>query len=202
VLSTFEHRSFELADVPIVFKPQTDLAILNYICNYIIQNNAVNAEWVEKHVAFKKGVTNIGYGLRPNHPLEKVATNNGYPGEDGKPKGDPNKMEDISFDDFKASSRSTPPRRSPGWSGVPKEQLEELAQMYADPEAQGRVVLDHGFNQHTRGTWVNNMIYNVHLLVGKISEPGNGPFSLTGQPSACGTRARSAPSRTACPPTW
>jgi nitrate reductase NapA len=44
-----------------------------------------------------------------------------------------------------------------------------------------------GFNQHTRGTWVNNMIYNVHLLVGKISEPGNSPFSLTGQPSACGT---------------
>ncbi|MEY9305340.1 nitrate reductase large subunit [Bradyrhizobium ottawaense] len=31
------------------------------------------------------------------------------------------------------------------------------------------------------------MIYNVHLLMGKISEPGNGPFSLTGQPSACGT---------------
>jgi len=27
----------------------------------------------------------------------------------------------------------------------------------------------------------------VHLLTGKISEPGNGPFSLTGQPSACGT---------------
>jgi nitrate reductase NapA len=26
----------------------------------------------------------------------------------------------------------------------------------------------------------------VHLLVGKFSEPGNSPFSLTGQPSACG----------------
>ena len=44
-----------------------------------------------------------------------------------------------------------------------------------------------GFNQHTRGVWVNGLIYNVHLLTGKISEPGNGPFSLTGQPSACGT---------------
>ncbi|MBS3936231.1 MAG: molybdopterin-dependent oxidoreductase, partial [Sulfuritalea sp.] len=44
-----------------------------------------------------------------------------------------------------------------------------------------------GFNQHTRGTWVNNMNYNIHLLVGKISEPGNSPFSLTGQPTACGT---------------
>ena len=31
------------------------------------------------------------------------------------------------------------------------------------------------------------MVYNLHLLTGKISEPGNSPFSLTGQPSACGT---------------
>jgi nitrate reductase NapA len=34
---------------------------------------------------------------------------------------------------------------------------------------------------------VNGLLYNVHLLTGKISEPGNSPFSLTGQPSACGT---------------
>jgi nitrate reductase NapA len=44
-----------------------------------------------------------------------------------------------------------------------------------------------GFNQHTRGTWCNNLVYNLHLLTGKISTPGNSPFSLTGQPSACGT---------------
>jgi nitrate reductase NapA len=37
VLSTFEHRSYELADIPMIFTPQTDLAILNYIANYIIQ---------------------------------------------------------------------------------------------------------------------------------------------------------------------
>jgi len=44
-----------------------------------------------------------------------------------------------------------------------------------------------GINQHTRGVWANNLIYNIHLLTGKISTPGNSPFSLTGQPSACGT---------------
>ena len=44
-----------------------------------------------------------------------------------------------------------------------------------------------GFNQHVRGVWANQMVYNIHLLTGKISEPGNSPFSLTGQPSACGT---------------
>jgi nitrate reductase NapA len=44
-----------------------------------------------------------------------------------------------------------------------------------------------GFNQHTRGTWVNEQSYMIHLLLGKQSQPGNGAFSLTGQPSACGT---------------
>ena len=44
-----------------------------------------------------------------------------------------------------------------------------------------------GFNQHTRGTWVNEQAYMVHLLAGKQAKPGNGAFSLTGQPSACGT---------------
>lgn len=42
-------------------------------------------------------------------------------------------------------------------------------------------------NQHTRGVWMNNLVYNIHLLTGKIATPGNSPFSLTGQPSACGT---------------
>ena len=35
--------------------------------------------------------------------------------------------------------------------------------------------------------WTNQALYNVHLLTGKIAAPGNSPFSLTGQPSACGT---------------
>jgi nitrate reductase NapA len=34
---------------------------------------------------------------------------------------------------------------------------------------------------------MNNLITNLHLVTGKISRPGNNPFSLTGQPSACGT---------------
>src|SRR6476469_6707973 len=52
VLSTFEHRSFELADIPMVFEPGTDLAILNYIANHIIQTGKVNREFVDKHCNF------------------------------------------------------------------------------------------------------------------------------------------------------
>ena len=187
VLSTYGHRSSELADVEIIFKPQTDLAIMNYICNHIIQSGAVNQDFVSKHVAFRKGVTDIGYGLRPNHPLEQVANNNGYPGADGKPKGDPNASSPISFDEFKAFVAEYTLEKTSALSGVPKDRLEALAKAYADPKTKVTSYWTMGFNQHTRGTWVNNQIYNCHLLVGKISEPGNSPFSLTGQPSACGT---------------
>ena len=44
-----------------------------------------------------------------------------------------------------------------------------------------------GVNQHQRGVWVNEQIYSVHLLLGKHGLPGCGAFSLTGQPSACGS---------------
>ncbi|HMW62386.1 MAG TPA: nitrate reductase catalytic subunit NapA, partial [Accumulibacter sp.] len=187
VLSTFAHRSTELADNELIFKPQSDLAILNYICNYIIQNNAVNQEFVARNVNFKRGVTDIGYGLRANHPLEKLAMNNGYPGEDGKPRGNPAGASPMSFEEFKAFVAEYTLDKTHEISGVPKEKLEALAKAYADPKLKVTSFWTMGFNQHTRGTWVNNMIYNVHLLVGKISEPGNSPFSLTGQPSACGT---------------
>lgn len=72
-------------------------------------------------------------------------------------------------------------------SKVPVKDLLELAELYADPKRKVVSYWTMGFNQHTRGTWANNLVYNIHLLTGKISEPGNGPFSLTGQPSACGT---------------
>ncbi len=187
VLSTFEHRSFELADLPIVFTPQTDLAMLNFICNYIIQNGKVNEEFVKKNCNFKKGATDIGYGLRPTHALEKDATSNGYPGADGKPKGDTGKSEPITFDEFKKFVSEYTAESVSKLSGVSVKDLNALAALYADPKVKVTSFWTMGFNQHTRGTWCNNMIYNVHLLTGKISEPGNSPFSLTGQPSACGT---------------
>ena len=36
----------DLADIPIVFKPGTDLAILNYIANHIIPTGRVNEDFV------------------------------------------------------------------------------------------------------------------------------------------------------------
>ena len=176
VLSTYEHRCFELADNGMIFTPQTDLAILNYIANYIIQNKAYNQAFIDKHVNFTKTPTDIGYGLRPDDPREKNAKNAG--------KG---ALSKISFDEYAESVAPYTLEYTSKLSGVPQEQLIRLAKVYADPKKKVASYWTMGFNQHTRGVWVNGLLYNVHLLMGKISEPGNSPFSLTGQPSACGT---------------
>ncbi|WP_095089024.1 periplasmic nitrate reductase subunit alpha [Mesorhizobium sophorae] len=177
VLSTFTHRSMDLADVPIIFKPGTDLAILNYIANHIITTGRVNEAFVRDHTTFMKGATDIGYGLRPEHPLEIAATGAANAG----------KMEPIDFDEFKAFVSDYTLEKTVELTGVEREFLEELAELYADPSRKVMSLWTMGFNQHVRGVWANQMVYNIHLLTGKISEPGNSPFSLTGQPSACGT---------------
>lgn len=177
VLSTYEHRSFDLADKPMIFTPHSDLAILNFIANYIIQHNKVNQDFVSKHTNFRRGITDIGYGLRPDHPLEAKAKNADKAGA-----SDP-----MTFEEYKAFVADYTAEKVSKLSGLTVKQLNELAEMYADPKTKVVSFWTMGVNQHTRGVWANNLIYNIHLLTGKISTPGNSPFSLTGQPSACGT---------------
>jgi nitrate reductase NapA len=180
VLSTFENRCYELADNAMTFNPQTDLAILNYIANYIIENDKVNWDFVNAHTTFNQTAEDIGYGLRPTHALEKAAANPSHKGKHGK-------VTKIEFEAYKKLVSEYTLEKASELSGVPAAQLQRLAEAYADPNRKVASYWTMGFNQHTRGTWVNGLLYNVHLLLGKISEPGNSPFSLTGQPSACGT---------------
>ena len=176
VLSTYTHRSFELADNGMVFEPQTDLAIANFIANYIIQNDAVNWDFVNKHTHFKRAETDIGYGLRDEHPLQQQAKH-----------ANSGKMFPMTFEEYKASVAEYTVEKASAMSGVPEDKLIELAKQYADPNRKVMSLWTMGMNQHTRGVWMNSLVYNIHLLTGKISQPGNSPFSLTGQPSACGT---------------
>ncbi|QUJ66745.1 periplasmic nitrate reductase subunit alpha [Photobacterium sp. GJ3] len=176
VLSTYYHRSFELADNGMIFHPQTDLAIANFIAHYIIENDAVNWDFVNKHTHFKRADTDIGYGLRDDDPLQKAAA---HPNSGA--------MHDMSFEEYKASVAEYTLEKAAELSGVTQEKLLELAKYYADPNIKVMSLWTMGMNQHTRGVWMNNLVYNIHLLTGKISQPGNSPFSLTGQPSACGT---------------
>jgi assimilatory nitrate reductase catalytic subunit len=71
--------------------------------------------------------------------------------------------------------------------GLSVEQVEQFYRLFARTE---RVVtlFSQGINQSSSGTDKVNSIINCHLLSGRISRPGMGPFSITGQPNAMGGR--------------
>ncbi len=221
-LTTFTNRTSDLADTEIVFKPNTDLAIWNYIAREIVYNHpqAIDKEFVEKYTVFTTGHADIGYGMRkPDHPkftdkeketvksqvAKKVskdeATSLAYL---GYKEGDTMEMKHakaagkhwiISFDDFKkALEPYTLDYVAKVSKGNVDEDIEEykaklqlLADYYIEKNRSIVSFWTMGMNQHTRGTWVNEQAYMVHFLLGKQAQPGSGAFSLTGQPSACGT---------------
>ena len=158
----------EWADQFIPMQPQGDLALANAIAHLIIESDRVNQDFVRAHTVFRRGKENIGYGLEDNFKF----------------KDQPAEMD---FDQFRAYLADYTPEKAAGPSGVPAEAIRRLAEVYADPKVKVVSLWCMGMNQHVRGTWINNLVNNLHLLTGKIGRPGNNPFSLTGQPSACGT---------------
>lgn len=167
-LSVISNRSSQMADREILFRPQTDLAIANGIAYLMIQRGAINNDFIQDHTVFKAGKKNIGYGLEDKFAFDDEARS-------------------VTFEDYKRHLETFTPEYVQQISGVSPESLSMLADIYGDPKVKVTSFWTMGVNQHTRGTWMNNLIYNLHLLTGKIAEPGNSPYSLTGQPSACGT---------------
>ncbi|MCA0933760.1 molybdopterin-dependent oxidoreductase [Lutimonas saemankumensis] len=166
--ATRTSRSSTASNRSILFHPQTDLAVANAIAFEIIKNGWVNEKFVEDHCNFFKGLTEIGYGTEDKFNFNDVP-------------------EKIDFESYKTFLNDYSPEKVSNISGVSVKDIKYLANLYGDPNKKVVSYWCMGVNQHTRGTWMNNLIYNIHLLTGKISQPGNGPFSLTGQPSACGT---------------
>ena len=70
-------------------------------------------------------------------------------------------------------------------TGVEPGFLLQLAELYADPKRKVTSFWTMGFNQHVRGVWANQLVYNLHLLTGKISEPGCGPTFSRGRSATC-----------------
>jgi len=222
-LSTYTQRTSDLADIEIIFRPNSDLAIWNYIAHEIVFNSpeAIDRKYVNDNCVFTTSWVDTGYGMRnnPNHPkfrasekdtvakeVSKTVSNLEAPalapfgykaGETMKMTHNANAAENwtITFEEFK---RGLAPYTLDYVASVAKgnpdedieafkKKLKALADLYIE---KGRKIVSFwtmGMNQHTRGTWVNSQSYMVHMLLGKQAKPGSGAFSLTGQPSACGT---------------
>jgi nitrate reductase NapA len=164
-----------LSDLYVEFRPGTDLALANGILHLLVKEGKVNQAFVDENVVFRRGIEDlekIGYGCSGADAERYTFSDEPKPASQG---------DLVEFLDGYS------PMRVSEITGVPEAQIRTLAALYGD-SARGTVSLwCMGVNQHVRGTWMNNLITDLHLLTGKISRPGSNPFSLTGQPSACGT---------------
>jgi nitrate reductase NapA len=167
-ISVRRTRTTERADLYLEMVPQGDLALANAVAHCLVRDGRIDRGFIEKHVVFKAGKTGIGYGL-----------------EDGVRFQDEPRR--ISFEEYARFLRDYAPSKAAPLAGVPVDQIEALARLYGEPGARVVSLWTMGVNQHVRGTWMNNLIYNLHLLTGKFGRPGSTALSLTGQPSACGT---------------
>ncbi len=163
------------ADQYVEMKPGTDLALANGILHLIVEGGHVDIPFVEENVIFKRGIEDveaIGYGCYDDQ-TEKY--------------GFKDKGQESSLEELKEFLKDYTPEKVSAITGVSEQLLKMLASTYANANRKTLSLWCMGVNQHVRGTWMNNLINGIHLLTGKISSPGNNPFSLTGQPSACGT---------------
>ncbi|PCI85949.1 MAG: nitrate reductase [Hyphomicrobiales bacterium] len=72
-------------------------------------------------------------------------------------------------------------------TGLTVEKIEEFYGLFLKNE-RALTIYSQGVNQSSSGTDKVNAIINCHLFTGRISKPGMGPFSVTGQPNAMGGR--------------
>jgi nitrate reductase NapA len=174
-IATRRTPTSQFADLYVEIRPGTDLALANGILHLLVSQNKIDEAFIRENIVFKRGIEDlqqIGYGCYDDQ-TEQYKFND--------------EARDSSLDELREFLADYTPPKVAEITGVPAAQIESLATLYGD-SSRGTVSLwCMGVNQHTRGTWMNNLITDLHLITGKISRPGNNPFSLTGQPSACGT---------------
>jgi nitrate reductase NapA len=163
-LSSRTTRTSYAADRTVLHAPHGELAIANALCHEIVAQSLVDHEFVDRYVTFKRGRTGIGDGLSSDVLVGEEAA-------------------DVAWDAFVAFLRDYTPQRAQALSGVPVETIRWLASVYGDRARKVMTVWGTNVNQDVRGTWINNLLHNIHLLVGKVGSPGNSPFCTTGQPS-------------------
>jgi nitrate reductase (cytochrome) len=157
-IGTRRTRTTPFAQHYLEFRPHTDLAIANGIAHLLLRDGTYDKAFVERHCNFR--------------------TEGAEPSLNG---------EAMTFEQYERALAPYTPEHVERISGVPAAKIRMLAALFGDRHKRIVSLWCMGMNQHTRGTAINRLVHGVHLLSGHWGRVGDGPQSLTGQPSACGT---------------
>jgi nitrate reductase NapA len=157
-------RTSYAADHSLVCAPHSLLAVGNAICREIVRRGWTNREFIDRHVAFKRGPAGIGHGTTTDSLLDE-------------------RPADATWQEYVDFLSPSTPEVAQRISGIPAERIRWLASLYGDRSRKVLSVWGANANRTARGTWTNNVLYNIHLLAGRIASPGDGALCLTGQPN-------------------
>jgi nitrate reductase (cytochrome) len=175
-LTTRRTRSSEQADHVAFFRPNSDLAVANGIAHLLVKQGFLDKPWVDKHFRLRQRVAEYAPDPTKRDVYDAEAVN--LKNLSGK---------DITREEYVKNLEFYTPEKVEEISGVPASLIHLIAAKMADPDERVVSWWCMGPNQHTRGTAMNSLLHSIHHLAGQWGKPGATAFSLTGQPSACGT---------------
>lgn len=93
--------------------------------------------------------------------------------------------QDRTFADFRRHIARFAPEKAARTCGVSPREIREAAFLFASSKAT-MSLWTMGLNHQVQGTASNRLVSAMHLLTGHFGRPGATPFSVSGQPNACG----------------
>lgn len=93
--------------------------------------------------------------------------------------------ENRTFEEFKRHIAQYTPEAAAKTCGITPRDIREAAFLFAASKAT-MSLWTMGLNQQVQATHSNRLVSAMHLLTGHFGRPGATPFSVSGQPNACG----------------
>jgi nitrate reductase NapA len=149
------------ADESLRYVPGTESAIANALASEIVARRWADRDFLSRYVAFKRGKPDLGHQIPDGALLTE-------------------EPQSASWDEYVAFLSDYAPDRVEGISGVGSSRLRWLASLYGDRSRRVITIWGSATNGGSHPTWTNNLLYNLHLLTGKLASPGNAPFCATG----------------------
>jgi nitrate reductase NapA len=150
-------KTSDIADLWLPIDPGTDLWVFHAMAHEIIKNGWHDKEFIARQVRFV------------NNGERGAITDNDV----------------VKFDDYVKFLEPYTPEAAARRSKCPAQSIRTAAEWFANSGATMSTWC-MGINQRVEGVFANQLIHNLHLITGNIHKPGADPFSMTGQPNACG----------------
>ncbi len=187
-------RTSKISDKYVQIRPGTDIAFLNAIVQYILENDLYDKTFIISHTnAMYKTNKNFEFneGVFSGYSDEERKYNTDFWAYELDAEGKPVKADSLDdpqtvFSGLKDFYKRYTMEVSSGITGIPVETIKEVADMVVNNRP-GTIMYALGMTQHTVGVQNIRAFGVLQLLLGNIGRPGTGINALRGEPNVQGS---------------